>query len=217
MQEAPIKAATMLAVQSSSRVIYPSAPNDPHTLEITLAEDGFARLKLASDPQVQGRRVLQHMSEGDLYVTSPRASQSLVLTAESAQETSQWFELRRQLYDWGQNDLWQAIPDHPDQRILPGRNKLSLKATLHPSTGLPKSMGFYDAGQLVQRFAKIEWPVTGPQMHPLAFQMETSAGIVWLESDIKIRRGLRMNADYFLPTDRRQPSSAPVTVRRASK
>ncbi len=212
------KPGTMTAVQSSARVIYPSAPSDPHTLQITLADPGFARLRLASDPEVEGRRVLQHVSENRIYVTSPRAAQSQELTGESSEESLRWFRLRREAFTWDRADHWQPDKGDGDRLVFHQKGRPPMVAILDGQDGLPKSIGYYNAeGDLIQRLADMQWSTHGTQALPIAFQVENFKAILWHESNVVIRRGLRMNADFFLPADRRAESAAPVTTRQAPK
>lgn len=212
------KPGPMTAVQSSARVIYPSAPSDPHTLQITLAEPGFARLKLASDPEVQGRRVLQHVSENRIFVTSPRAAQSQELTGDSSEESLQWFRLRREAFTWNRADHWRPDETDGNRLIFHQKGRPPMVAILDGKDGLPLSIGYYNAeGDLIQRLAEMQWSTASEQAFPTAFQVENSKAILWHESNVVIRRGLRMNADFFLPADRRTESGAPITTRQAPK
>ncbi|MCP5020172.1 MAG: hypothetical protein GY930_00210 [bacterium] len=212
------KPGPMTAVQSSAQVIYPSAPADPHTLQITLAEPGFARLRLASDPEVQGRRVLQHVSENRIYVTSPRAAQSQELTGESSKESLRWFRLRREAFTWNRADHWQPDKADSGRLIFHQSGRPPMVAILDAPDGLPKSIGYYSAeGDLIQRLADMQWSTHGTQVLPTAFQVENSKAVLWHESNVVIRRDLRMNTDFFLPADRRAESNAPITTQQAPK
>ncbi|MBL4770701.1 MAG: hypothetical protein JKY61_06075 [Planctomycetes bacterium] len=208
----------MAAVQSTSKVLYANAPDDPHSLRVTLADRGFARLKLASDPEVQGRRVLQHLHNGVVFATSARASESVEIKEADALTTRNWFDLRAALHSWQNGKNWDADPAQPHRRTLPLGRDSSIHAEIDPETGLPSSMGFYDEeGIGLQRFTKLTWSDEGLNSKILTFQVETAQGVLWQESDIQIRRGLSMRADFFLPTDRRPKSNLPITTHPAGK
>ncbi len=208
----------MTAMRSSARVIYPSAPADPHTQEVTLGEAGYARLRLASDPEVEGRRVLQHVSENRIYVTSARAALSQELTGQASEESLRWFRLRKEAYAWNSASHWS--PDESDSGRLTFHQKgrPAMVANLQEQGGLPESIGYYSSeGTLIQRLANIQWSTGEASVHPVSFRVENSHGILWHESELVLRLGLRMNTGFFLPTDRRPESSALVTTRQAPK
>jgi hypothetical protein len=214
----PAPAPPMAAMQVSSRVVFPNAPDDPHSIQITLAEEGFGRLKLASDPEVQGRRVLQHFYDGELYETAPRSSESVQLEGLKVLETLTWFSMRRALYDWDEGRGWEKDPSQPLQLILPRAGHLPIIALLDSNTGLPTTLSHHlKDGTGLQAFSNLEWSTEVPTPRILAFQVANMGGVLWQESNVRIRKGLSMRAGFFLPSDRRPKSGLPVVTTPATK
>jgi hypothetical protein len=208
----------MDAVQVSSRVVFPDAPDDPHSIQLTLANEGFGRLKLASDPEVQGRRVLQHFYDGELYETAPRSSKSVQLEGLKVLETLTWFGMRRALYDWDGGRGWEKNPSQPLQLILPRAEHRPIIALLDSNTGLPTTLSHrLKDGTGLLAFTNLEWSTEVPTPKILAFQVEHTSGVLWQESKVRIRKGLSMRASFFLPADRRPKSGRPVVTTPATK
>ncbi|MDF1838011.1 MAG: hypothetical protein P1V35_09090 [Planctomycetota bacterium] len=211
--ETPAEQGPMKALQAKSHVLYTGTPDDPHSLQITLADRGFARLKLASEPQVQGRRVLQHLCDGELYVTAPRASKSEILEGPASQTSRNWFDLRSAIYNWGGDPVWNVDPSNPSRRVFSGPDGPSILVELDPDTNLPMTIEcVISEGAPRQRLIQMTWSQGSGPAQITGFQVESGNNVLWTESKIQIRRGLTMRADFFRPTDRRQDSDVPVTT-----
>lgn len=212
-QEPAAQPSPMVALQAKSHVVYAASPGDPHSLEITLADRGFARLKLASEPQVQGRRVLQHLCAGELFVTKPRASESEALAGPAGQVSRNWYDLRSAVYHWGNEKLWGIDAKDAKRFQHQGKGGPAVLAELDAETSLPTTLELVvPKGSSRQRLVDVRWSKGSGPAQVTGFQVELNGQTLWTESKVQIRRGLKMREAFFRPTDRRPDSNVPVST-----
>jgi len=207
---------SLAALRATSRVVYPSAPEDPHQLQITLAGSGYARFRLASDPETQGRRILHHLLPAGAYVTEARSATSVQLEGAGSTEVMLWAALREQLYDGSSGATWEADPAGTTRRTLriPGVGRL--EAEWEPNSSNPQTLSAWDeSGEPIQSLRHIQWqPGPGPPT-PTALDMYQGDQLVWHEDRFSVQRGLTLRSDFFLPPDRRDPTDRVQATRRS--
>ncbi|MEZ6019824.1 MAG: hypothetical protein R3F17_06885 [Planctomycetota bacterium] len=94
-----------VCVQSRSRVEYAASPGDPHQLDFTLGDRQHARLRLAAGPSDLGRRILQHLSDGQAFGTDPQTATSAPLTREATAALLAQTRLRAVLFGWATDQM----------------------------------------------------------------------------------------------------------------
>ena len=196
------------AIQAQARVIYIGAPEDPHTLQVTLAQGGYSRTRLASNDPTAGRRILYHASPEASFLTEAQSQVSQVVPEAESADVRLRSALREGLYGWQQNSAWQLDPNSPGLRhlALPGLG--SLHARIPDNDSLPESMEARDPeGKLVERLEQIQWnrptPASGLPASPSSLVRAIESGPVWTEDQIQVRGGLNLQVDFFRPADRR--------------
>ncbi len=209
----PSQAPQLPTMQSQARVVYLEAPDDPHRLQVTLSQGGYARFLLGSDPDNQGRRVLHHLDPSGAFQTDAKSKASRAIPEPAGQEVRLWAALREGLYGWQQNPAWKAVPGEPRVRHLDLPGLGHLRANLAENSHLPESIdALNQAGALVQRLEQIEWskpPEGRPGVAtPSSLIMSAGGRQIWKEDQIEVRTGITMGADFFRPVDRRQPQGS---------
>ena len=194
------------ALQAVSRVVYASAPNDPHRLSVHLAGPEHARFRIAADPETQGRRTLHYYHEGTGYSTQARSGTSEPLNETEAHNLAARAALREELYRWSLDRGWQALPEGK-QWTKTVAAQVQITARLPEQGSPPDRMTLTRNGVPVLTFGEIHWSAGGPT----ALTVSNEAGPLWTETEIEIRRPMTLRPSYFLPPDRREPSQSKGT------
>ena len=205
--------------QFRSRVLYESAAEDPHRFQITIGFPDYARIRLASDPQSQGRRTLTYLNSGRAYSIPQRSAKSVEFEGEKTLQVRLWVQLRHALCRWEQSRGWVDDLGNPQQKKLDLPGLGHLDAQFSAGNDFPHAIRAFDtSGELELSFENIVWSAEPMgSKRPTGMSVANRSGPAWNEDQIEIRSGLRMLPDFYLPSDRRAPSNRLQGQRTLSK
>lgn len=188
------------ALSSRSTLVFTSAPDRPHGLDIDLAYPQRGRWMLHAPDPGEDRRTLLYLYGSQLWSIPYGKAGSSPAKETRAVEMRLMFSLRRGLLAWPHQFDWTGEDD--ERTALLGKHG-SLRAVLGKD-GLPTLLEALRAdGNPYETLRNIRWKKVSGQMQPSSFDMVVKDKKIWHETILRVDRTLRFLDSYFLPQDRR--------------
>lgn len=211
-------------IHAVSRVVFDSAPDDPHRLATTLGFPDRVRTELSREGGRASDRSLAYRY-GRSFWTLAHGSDASGAVADARREfLAHEFALRRALLLWPDGHAW-SEPDEAGTRsaelALPD-GRARLVATGHAgddeaTDAPPARLAMVDReGRERVRFEALVWEREQARWRPRSGRYAIDDRPVWTETFLLVDRRARLVDAWFVPPDRRDVARADVDRRIAS-
>ena len=196
--------------ETSSRITFAGAPDDPHRIEMIYLFPDRARLTLRREGTAD--RMIEYRFGERAYLLPPGKSESVEFVGEERDGQLRQKELRRAVMLWPDGFAWtgegnvrtapllRRTGDDPEQAIG------SLHATLGDK-GRPKRVEIRPPeGESPEALEILGWREVDGRTWPAELRLIQSGELVWEEHVETVRTRILYVDSYFLPPDRKHLS-----------